>query len=79
MIEGVGFSVQDDVQSVRGLGTGMLEGQSVRVYSYTVHGTPVTVYVGANALPVQSVINDKNGTTTIRYSQYDAPISIQAP
>jgi hypothetical protein len=80
IIQHVGFSASDDIrQSATDLGTQALNGQSVHVYSYTTRGTPVTLYVGANWLPVQSIVQDKNLTTTITYSQYNAPISIEAP
>ena len=80
MTQNVGFSVQQDVkQSARDLGIETLDGESVHVYSYTTHGIPVTLYVGANSLPVQSVVHDKRGTIRIKYSQYNAPISIKAP
>jgi hypothetical protein len=48
-----------------------VDGQSVHAYSYTVQGNPVTLYV--------DVVQNRNLTTTIKYSQYNAPISIQAP
>jgi hypothetical protein len=79
-LEQVNLNFSDEIkQSARDLGTQTLDGQSVHVYSYTVQGNPVTLYVGANSLPVQDVVQNKNLTTTIKYSQYNAPISIQAP
>ena len=39
----------------------------------------MTLYVGADSLPVQAVVHDKNGTTTIDYSRYNAPMTIDAP
>lgn len=79
MVQNAAFSVKSDVrQSAQDLGMQTLDGRSVHVYSYTVRGTPVTVYVDGNQLPVQSVVQDKKTTTTIRYSQYNQPISIEA-
>jgi len=49
----------------------------VHAYSYTVRDIPVTLYVGANSLPVQSVVQDKKMTTAINYSKYNEPISIE--
>jgi hypothetical protein len=80
MIENVGFSVKDDIkQSVQDLGIQTLDGQSVHVYSFTAHGVPETLYVGHNMLPVQAVVEDKKVTTTIKYSKYNTPISIEVP
>ena len=77
-IEGIGMPVKDDVkQSARDLGMQTLDGQSVHVYTYTTHDNPVTLYIGPDSLPVQSVVNDKNGTVTIKYSKYNEPISIE--
>ncbi len=78
LIDDVGFSVKEEVrQSAQDLGTKALDGHNVRVYTYTVKGVPVTLYVGANSLPVQSVIQDKKTTTTIKYSKFNEPISIE--
>jgi hypothetical protein len=78
MIQSVGFSVKDEIkQSVRDLGMQTLEGQSVHAYSFTAHGVLETLYVGRNMLPVQAVVNDKKNTTTIKYSKYNVPISIE--
>lgn len=80
IIQNVGFSVSDDIkQSASDLGMHTLNGQSVHVYSYTTRGTPVTLYVDANWLPVQMIVRNKTLTTTITYSQYNAPISIETP
>lgn len=80
MIQSVGFSVKDEIKrSARDLGMQTLNGQRVHVYSLTAHGVPETLYVGRNMLPIQAVVNDKKTTTTINYSKYNAPISIEAP
>jgi len=79
MIQNVGLSVKDEIkETVRDLGMQTLEGQSVHVYAFTAHGIEETLYVGRNMLPVQAVVNDKKATTTIKYSKYNAPISIEA-
>lgn len=78
-IEEAGFSVKDEVkESARDLGMQTVDGKSLHAYSYTTHGTPVTIYVGSDSLPVQSVVQDKKGTTTINYSKYNEPITIEA-
>ncbi len=78
VIEDVGFSVKEEVrQSAQDLGTKMLDGHSVHAYAYAVKGVPVTLYVGANSLPVQSLIQNKKATTTIRYSKFNESISIE--
>jgi hypothetical protein len=80
MIQNIGFSVKDEIkQSARDLGTQTLDGQTVHVYSFTAHGVLETLYVGRNQLPVQAVVEDKKNTTTIKYSKYNAPISIEVP
>jgi hypothetical protein len=78
IVENMGMSVSEDIkESIRDLGMQTLDGQSVHVYSYTAHGVPETIYVGANMLPVQAVINDKKNPTTIKYSKFNVPISIE--
>jgi hypothetical protein len=80
MIQSMAFSANDEIkQTVRDLGTQTLDGQSVHVYSFTSHGVLETLYVGHNMLPVQAVVNDKKVTTTIKYSKYNTPISIDLP
>jgi hypothetical protein len=80
IIQNIGFSVKDDIrQSARDLGMQTVDGQSLHAYSFTAHGVPETLYIGRNNLPVQAVVNDKKTTTTIKYSKYNAPISIETP
>lgn len=77
-IQDLGFSMKEDVrQSARDLGMQTLDGQSVHAYGYTVREVPVTLYIGANSLPVQSVVQDKKMTTIIKYSRYNERISIE--
>jgi hypothetical protein len=79
MVQSIAFSVKDEMkQSARDLGMQTLDGQSVHAYSFTAHGVLETLYVGRNMLPVQAVVNDKKNTTTIKYSKYNTPISIEA-
>jgi hypothetical protein len=79
VIEEAGFSVKDDIkQSARDLGMQTVDGKSLHAYSYTTHDTPVTIYVGSDSLPVQTLVQDKKGTTTINYSKYNEPITIEA-
>lgn len=78
-IQEAGFSVKDDVRATaKDLGMQTLDGRLVHVYSYVVHDTPVTIYVGSHDLPIQSTVQDKKGTTTIKYSKFNEPISIEA-
>jgi hypothetical protein len=80
MMERLAFSANDDVKaSARDLGMRTVGGRSLHAYSYTVRGVPVTMYVGPGSLPVESVVHDKNGTTTIDYSGYNSAITIDAP
>ena len=67
----------DAKRSARDLGMQTLNGQAVHVYSFTSQGFPTTLYVGANNLPVQTVMRQEQGTSvTTTYSQYGAPIHI---
>jgi hypothetical protein len=61
------------------LGVQSVDGQNVYAYSFVTHGIPATLYVAPDSLPVQSVVNYTRGTTTIKYSKYNKPISIEAP
>jgi hypothetical protein len=78
MIEKSRLQANGDIeQSIRDLGMTTVDGKSVHGYSYTANSIPVTVYVGADSLPVQTVEQDKKVTITIDYSNFNAPISIQ--
>jgi hypothetical protein len=79
-IQNAGFSVKDDVRATaKDLGMQTLDGHLVHAYSYTVRDTPATIYVGPGMLPIQTVVQDKKGTTTIKYSKFNEPITIEAP
>ncbi len=79
MVKHMEFSVNKDAQkTARDLGTQTLDGQSVHVYSFVSHGN-VTIYVGADWLPVKAVVKNKKKTTTIDYSKFNEPISIELP
>ncbi|HUA98799.1 MAG TPA: hypothetical protein VMA34_10765 [Terracidiphilus sp.] len=79
MIQRLGFSASDDMKdSARDLGMQTIDGRSLHAYSYTANGTPVTLYLGPDSLPVKSVVQDSNTTTIITYSKYNEPISIEA-
>jgi hypothetical protein len=74
------YSLSADVKaSVRDLGMQTVAGRSLHGYSYTVRGVPVTMYVGPDSLPAETVVRVSNGTTTIDYSGYNTPIAIQVP
>jgi hypothetical protein len=66
-------------QTAQDLGTQTLNGRTVHVYSYSVHGVPETLYLGDDSLPVQAVVKNSSVTTVVNYSQYNQPITIQAP
>jgi hypothetical protein len=74
---GTGKMTDEMRRSVRDLGMQTLHGKRVHVYSYTTQKIPETLYVGANHLPVQAVVHNKKQTTTITYSKFNAPISIE--
>ncbi|MHB8404084.1 MAG: hypothetical protein ACYDCJ_01495 [Gammaproteobacteria bacterium] len=63
-------------RTLRDLGMQKVNGAAVHAYSYTANGDPVTLYLGRNHLPVQSVVHVTGGTVTITYSQYNTAITI---
>jgi hypothetical protein len=72
--------VGNDVKnSARDLGMKAIGGKPAHGYWFQTHGTPVTMYLDARHLPIQSVVQTKRGAVTIVYSQWNSPISIQAP
>lgn len=80
MIKHFQFAADAEVKkSAQDLGTRSLNGQTVHVYSYTVHGVPETLYIGGDSLPVQAVVKNSSVTTIISYSRYNEPISIEVP
>jgi hypothetical protein len=80
IVDRIKFSANEDMrQTGRDLGMQMLDGRSLHEYSYTVRGVPVNLYVGPDWLPVESIVHDKNLTTTIVYSAYNTPMTIDAP
>jgi hypothetical protein len=77
--EDAGFSVRDEVKdTAQDLGMRTIDGQSLHAYSFTAHGTPVTLYLGTDSLPVESVSKSSKGTVTVKYSKYNQPIDIEA-
>jgi hypothetical protein len=72
-------AVGDDIKrSARDLGMQTLNGQAVHVYSFTSEGIPTTLYVGANNLPVQAVMQQAQGiSVTMTFSQWNAPMHIE--
>lgn len=54
--------------SVKDLGIRLLAGKRLHAYSYVASGTPATMWVAANNLPVQVVTTSRGITTTITYS-----------
>jgi hypothetical protein len=76
------FQLADDAEvkkTAQDLGTQTLNGRSVHVYSYSVHGVPETIYLGDDSLPVQAVIKNNSATTVVDYSKFNEPITIEAP
>ncbi len=72
--------IGDDVKrSARDLGTQSVDGRPSHAYSYRTHGTLVTIYLGANHLPIQSIVKTSRGPVTIVYSGWNSPIAIDAP
>lgn len=59
----------------RGMRT--IGGVRVHVYTFTANGNPVTAEIGGNDLPVRASVRTPKGTVNIRYSRYNAPISIR--
>jgi hypothetical protein len=76
------FQVSDDPEvkkTAQDLGTQTLDGRTVHVYSYAVHGVPETIYLGDDSLPVQAVVKNSSVTTVVTYSKYNETITIEAP
>ncbi|MGC1380122.1 MAG: hypothetical protein WA814_03750 [Candidatus Baltobacteraceae bacterium] len=73
------IDASDEVKSTaKDLGTQTLDGQSVHTYSFTSGPSQVTISVGSNMLPVQSIVTAQQGTITVKYTQFnDASIVIQ--
>ncbi len=69
-----------DPNSVKDLGMQSVGGESLHAYSYVgtgVGGTPATVWLGANDLPVQVVTTSGKNSATITYSY--GSITIEPP
>jgi hypothetical protein len=80
MIKQFQVSADPEVKkTAQDLGTQTLDGRTVHAYSYSVHGVPETLYLGDDSLPVQAVVKNSSVTTVVNYSQYNQPITIQAP
>jgi hypothetical protein len=69
-------SSSDFRNTLKDLGWQSVNGVRAHAYSYTVQGVPETLYVGTNHLPLQAIVKTSQGTMTITYSQYNAPITI---
>jgi hypothetical protein len=55
----------------------MVNGKRLHAYSYVAAGTPATMWVDANNLPVQLVTSSKGITTSIVY--YYNNVTVDAP
>lgn len=64
-------------QTAQDLGMQTLNGQAVHEYSFKSHGALDTMYVGPGSLPVENVVKSGKHTTTITYSEYNQPITIE--
>jgi hypothetical protein len=62
--------------SLRDAGWHVVGGYRTHAYSFTSQGVPETLYIGPGHLPIQAVTTSRGVTTTITYSQYNAPITI---
>lgn len=64
-------------ETAQDLGMQPLNGERVHVYSFKSHGALDTMYVGPGSLPVENVVKSGKHTTTITYSEYNRPITIE--
>lgn len=72
------FGNDNDIrQTAQDLGMQTLNGQPVHAYSFKSHGALATLYVGADSLPLENVVKSGKRITTITYSEYNQPISIE--
>jgi hypothetical protein len=67
---------EDIKKSAQDLGPQSVNGQTLRGYAFTSHGTPVKLYVDSGNLPIQAVVTTNRGPVTIIYSAYNTPIDI---
>jgi len=63
-------------QTARDLGTKTVNGRTAHGYSYATHGMDVTMYLSPDLLPIQEIVKNGSMTTTIDYSNFNAPIRI---
>lgn len=62
------------------LGMQSVDGVSVHAYKVTPNsGQPATVYVDGSGRPARIDVTEKNGTSVVRFSNYNATLDIQAP
>ena len=76
------FSANEDIKkdyTIKYLGMTNVGGQNLRTYGYTKNSDPsltMKMYIASDNLPRRNEVTDKNGTTTVTYSDYNAPIVI---
>ena len=76
------FSANTDLKkdyTIKYLGTTNVGGQMLRTYGYTKNSDPsltMKMYIAGDNLPRRNEVTDKNGTTTVTYADYNAPITI---
>lgn len=63
-------------RTLRDLGMQNVGGVMLHAYSFIANGDLVKLYLDKNHLPMRSMVKTTNGTVTITYSQYNAPITI---
>ncbi len=63
-------------RTLRDRGWRSVGGARLHEYTFTADNIPVQLYVGANRLPARAIVTTKQGTVTILYSRYNAPITI---
>lgn len=71
------LEIQPEVRStLRDLGMQSFNGATLREYTFTSNGYPVQLYLRTDSYPAASVVQTPNGSVTIAYSRYNAPLTI---
>ncbi len=77
-VEGLGRNPKDT--TVEDLGTKSVDGASYHAYKVTPNGgKPSTVYVDGAGLVARVDVTEGDGTSIVRFSKYNAPVTIVAP
>lgn len=71
------LAVDPEIKSTaKDLGIQNVNGTMLHAYSFTAKGVPVTLYLDSHHLPARSIVTSSNGTVTVTYSEFNAPITI---